>query len=234
MAAGSGWPAVACVAAGLVVAGAGGRAVRSWWPWQGAGDDAGATRLEVDRERRAVSLPATLHPAALEEADPASHHLVTWAGGRAGHKAFLRTPVADVAVLDALEALGGRPGDNLREESWTRREDEGDPAADLRAEGSRVEVEVRLPGGADHDVADLLEDLDGRGFEWRLAGNRALIDRWRSGCVVCLQSCPGGRIGNARATMRDHLRGRSRFRASALARALGDGAEVRVTLRLVE
>lgn len=214
----------------LLLAGIGGVLVPAWWPWQGGPDAAPA----VDRERRSVTLPATLHPGALEASDPASHHLVTWAGGRAGHKAFLRTPVPDVAVLDALEALGGRPGDTLKEESWTRREDPQDPSADLRAEGSRLAVTVRLPDGSVHDIAALLEDVDGHGFDWRLAGNRALIERWRSGCVVCLQSCPGGRVGNARATMRDHLRGRSRFRPSALARSLGEGAEVQVTLQLVE
>lgn len=224
--------AVARAAALLgLLGGAGGLIVPAWWPWQ---DDRAEGAPVVDRARRSVTLPATLHPAALEAADPAGHHLVTWSGGRAGHKAFLRTPVPDVAVLDALEALGGRPGDNLKEESWTRRDDPQDPSADLRAEGSRLDVTVRLPDGSEHPAAALLEDLDGQGFDWRLAGNRALIERWRSGCVVCLQSCPGGRVGNANATMRDHARGRSRFRPSALARSLGEGAEVQVTLRLVE
>ncbi|MBX3471767.1 MAG: hypothetical protein KF878_33340 [Planctomycetes bacterium] len=190
--------------------------------------------VSVDRARRAVSFRATLHPDALEAADPPHHHLVTWAGGRAGHKALLRTAAPDVAVLDALEALGGRPGDGLREETWTRRHDPDDPAPDLRATGSPLAVTVRLDDGDERDIADLLEDLDGRGYAWRLAGNRALIDVWRSGCVVCLQSCPGGRVGNARATLRDHARGESRFRASALARRQGDGARLTVTLRLVE
>lgn len=220
--------------AGLAWAGA--WRVPAWW-WQDGGSPPVAP--VVDPERRTVTIPATLHPDALEEADPPSHHLVTWAGGRAGHKAFLRTAVPDVAILDALEALGGRPGDTLREESWTRRDDPDDPAADLRAEGSRLEVGVVLPGadgadGAVHDISALLEDVDDKGYEWRLAGNRALIAVWRSGCVVCLQSCPGGRVGNARATMRDHLHARSRFRASPLARSLGEGARVKVVLALTE
>ncbi|MCO5165889.1 MAG: YdjY domain-containing protein [Planctomycetes bacterium] len=207
-----------------------GLAAPRWW--RQGGPTPGAD-LEVDRTRRAVSFPATLHPDALEEVDPAGHHLVTWVGGRAGHKALLRTSAPDVAVLDALEALGGRACDGLREETWTRRHDPDHPAPDLRAAGSPLAVTVRPPGGQERDVADLLEDQDGQGFDWRLAGNRALIEVWRSGCVVCLQSCPGGRVGNARATLRDHARGRSRFRASALARRLGEGAPLTVTLRLV-
>lgn len=199
--------------------------------WQ-SGDPDAAPR--VDAAARSVTVVATLHPAALEEAEPASHHLLTHTGGRAGHKAFLRTPVPDVAVLDALEALGGRPGDTLVEETWTRRADPAAPEPDLRAEGSALEVTVRLPGDRAVDVAALLEDPGGLGYAWRLAGNRALIDRWRSGCVVCLESCPGGRVGNARATLRDLEQGRARYRASALARSFADGTRVEVTLRLID
>jgi hypothetical protein len=190
--------------------------------------------VQVDAAARAVTVRATLHPIALEDAEPASHHLLTSTTGRAGHKAFLRTAVSDVAVLDALEALGGRAGDTLVEETWTRRQDPAAPEPDLRAEGSALEITVRLPGDRVVDIAELLEDVDERGYAWRLAGNRALIDTWRSGCVVCLQSCPGGRVGNARATIRDHAQGRARFRASALARSLGEGTRVEVTLRLTD
>src|SRR5690606_27267522 len=90
------------------------------------------------------------------------------------------------------------------------------------------------PSGERRPLGDLVQDVDARGFAWRLAGNRALVPRWRSGCVVCLQSCPGAKVANARATMRDLARGESRFRPSALAERLGEGAEVIVELRLVD
>ena len=53
----------------------------------------------------------------------------------------------------------------------------------------------------------------GRGLDLRLAGNRANIPKWKSGCVICLYSCPGSKIGNARYTARDWARKVTRFRA---------------------
>ncbi|MGE0707604.1 MAG: YdjY domain-containing protein [Planctomycetota bacterium] len=185
---------------------------------------------EVDRERRVVRVPATLHLKRFREGSPPGHHLVTWGKGRAGQKALLETPVPDAAVLDALEALGAKPGDNLRAEAWTKRADPEDPAPDARAAGPRLELAVVLPDGKRRPLSDLVEDLDRHGFEWRLAGNRALIPVWRSGCVVCLQSCPGSKVANARATMRDLERGRSRFRPSKLAESLGEGARLVVEI----
>jgi hypothetical protein len=202
-------------------------------PWAGCQRGDAAPPAEARVEAGSVVIPVELRLRAFADGDPPGHHLVTWAGGRAGGKALLRTPVADETVLDALERLGGRPGDTLSEDTWSRRDDPAHPAPDRRAEGSRVRLQVRVPGGATHDVAALLEDLDGRGFEWRLAGNRGLIEVWRSGCVVCLQSCPGAKVANRRATIRDLHRGRSRFRPSALARELGEGAQLELVLELV-
>lgn len=187
---------------------------------------------QVDEAGKRVILPARLCLEGFAAGDPPGHHLVAWARGGAGPKALLRTPVPDVQVLDALERLGARPGDNLTAEAWEARADPHDPAPDARAEGSALRVLVRLPDGSERPAADLLEDVDRHGYEWRLAGNRALIPRWRSGCVVCLQSCPGAKVANRAATMRDLHAGRSRFRPSAWARELGEGARVEVVLAL--
>lgn len=192
-----------------------------------------AAQPEVDTVRRTVRIPVALRLAAFAAGDPPSHHLIAWAGGGAGGKALLQTSVSDTAVLDALERLGGIPGDNLRAESWTARADPTNSAPDLHAIGALLELSVVLADGTRRPLSDLLDDLDGHGFAWRLAGNRALIPRWRSGCVVCLQSCPGAKVANANATMRDHYRGQSRFRPSAWARELGEGAQLVVELRLL-
>ena len=180
-----------------------------------------------------VIIPVVLHLAAFEAGDPPGHHLVTWSGGRAGSKALLETPVSDTAILDALERLGGKPGNTLTEATWSERDDPDDPAPDQRATGSAIELRLLLPDGSTRPVTDLLEDLDHHGYAWRLAGNRALIPVWRSGCVVCLQSCPGAKVANREATIRDLAQGHSRFRPSAWARELGEGAHLQLELRVV-
>ena len=65
----------------------------------------------------------------------------------------------------------------------------------------------------------------------RFGGHRANIPKWKSGCVVCLYSCPGSKVGNARYTVRDYARNATRFRAREGALP-PDGTKVRVVFRL--
>ena len=124
------------------------------------------------------------------------YHAVVWKGGRMAHAALLQADVSDSQILDALKTLGAKPGDNLPMEVWEERKNSKDPAADKVIAGSVIEVLLRLPSRADLvPLASVLEDSGGRGLDMRFGGNAANIPRWKSGCVVCLYSCPGSKVG---------------------------------------
>jgi hypothetical protein len=160
------------------------------------------------------------------------YHAVVSKNGRMAHAALLAADVTDTEILDALEALGAETGGNLSMDAWEERGNPRDPAPDRVVGGAPVEVLLRLPGRAALvPLADALEDPGGRGLDLKLAGNRANIPRWKSGCVVCLYSCPGSKIGNARYTVRDWSRKVTRFRARPGALP-PDGTRVGVVLRL--
>lgn len=159
------------------------------------------------------------------------YHLIVWKGGRAASAALFQAEVTDLQVLEALEALGARPGDNLPMATWEERGDPSSKAPDRIIAGPVVEILVRVPGRRQPlTLSEILEDADGRGFEMRFGGHRANIPRWKSGCVACLYSCPGSKVGNARYTVRDYERNRGRFRVrkGVLPR---DGSRVMVVLR---
>ena len=65
----------------------------------------------------------------------------------------------------------------------------------------------------------------------RFGGNAANIPKWKSGCIVCLYSCPGSKVGNARYTVRDYEKGVTRFRAKPGVLP-ADGTSIRVVLRV--
>ena len=160
------------------------------------------------------------------------YHAVVSKTGRMAHAALLGADVTDVEILDALAGLGAETGGNLSMDAWDERNNPRNPAPDRLVGGASVEVLLRLPGRpALVPLAAVLEDPGGRGLDLRLAGNRANIPKWKSGCVVCLYSCPGSKIGNARYTVRDWSRKVTRFRARPGALPL-DGTRVGVVLRL--
>ena len=65
----------------------------------------------------------------------------------------------------------------------------------------------------------------------RFGGHRANVPEWHSGCVVCLYSCPGSKVGNATYTVRDWVEGTTRFRVRRGVLP-PDGTPVTIVLRL--
>lgn len=176
------------------------------------GEASGADLIElVDG---AVEIPATVHPRAFERElmGMPGYHLIVWDSGRAGHHSLFKTPVSDVALLDALEALGAEPGDALDLDTWDERENPDSSAPDQVIVGPPVEISVRLADGTTLSLDEILEDPGGRGFRMRFGGHRANIPEWRSGCIACLYSCPGSKVGNANYTVRDYVSGVTEFR----------------------
>ena len=141
------------------------------------------------------------------------YHAVVWRGGRAAQAALIEADVSDRSVIEALKRAGARPGAGLPMESWDRRKDPKSSAPDLTVEGPSVEVLLRIPGRAEPlPLSAVLTDPGGEGIEMRFAGNEANIPIWKSGCIVCLYSCPGSKVGNARYTERDYAKGATTFR----------------------
>lgn len=181
-----------------------------------------------------IEFPAVVQAAGfVADGHPPGYHLIVWDGGGAAGGALLRARVTDVQVLDALEALGAEPGNALSIDTWDERHDPDSAAPARVIEGPPVRVEVLLPDGDALGLEELLRDPGGRGFEMRLGGHRANIPEWHSGCVVCLYSCPGSKVGNARYTLRDFVDGVTRFEARPGVLP-PDGTEVTVRMSLQE
>lgn len=186
-------------------------------------------------DERAIEFQATVSVPAFDgDFDMAGYHFLVWADGRAADRALLRAHVSDVEVLDALEGLGATPGNAVGLDAWDDRYDRESPAADTVVEGPPVLITVNVPG-RDQPLTldDILIDPGGRGFDMRFGGHRANIPEWLSGCVVCLYSCPGSKIGNAAYTVRDHVEETTHFgvRPGVLP---PDGTEVTIRIELLD
>ena len=181
---------------------------------------------------RTIEFSAVVRSDAFDDAGMSHYHAVVWKGGRAHHRALFEAEVTDVQVLEALEALGAQPGNALTMETWESRGDDENPAPDQVLEGPPVELLVRL---SDRDaplrLEEILVDPGQQGFDLRFGGHQALIREWESGCIVCLYSCPGSKVGNAAYTVRDYVEGATRFevRDGVLP---ADGTRVQLLLRL--
>ncbi len=184
-----------------------------------------------------VELPAVVQRAKFEREvlgmGMAGYHLLVWDDGGAVGAALFASRVSDRAVLAALERLGLKPGNALGMETWNDRKDPASRASDKLIEGPGIEVLVRLPGAKKAlGLGELLTDPAGRGFDMRFGGHEGNIHVWHSGCVICLYSCPGSKIGNRAYTVRDYTKKTTAFRVRDGVLP-PDGTEVTIVLRRV-
>ncbi len=141
-----------------------------------------------------------------------SYHALVWKGGKAAGEAFLSAYVSDTTFYRAMVAIGARPGNNLTMATWKQRKNPDHPAPDRRIAGTPVEIRVWWPGLTKSLPLDnLFRNSGEKEFDFRFGGNLDLVPEWRSGCIVCLYSCPGSKIGNRAYTVRDYVRQTNRF-----------------------
>jgi hypothetical protein len=185
----------------------------------------------VDTVAHFIEIQVTYHPNRFNHGwGLKNHHLIVWEKGSAAGKALFTTPVPDSSIHDALVKIGTKPGNNLTRDTWAQRKDPRSPYPDMLVEGTPLKIEIRKDSLRFH-VEDILDDKNSRPFDFRFGGNRGLISTWKSGCVACLQSCPGGKIGNHAYSIRDLVKGNSVFMVKP-APALKDGdiLSIRITM----
>ena len=191
----------------------------------------------VLQRAKEIRLLAHLQPSAFGEGwfkQLPGHHAVTWKGGKKAGEALLTTYTSDADLYDAMVALGAKPGNNLTQATWDERDDARSSAPRARVEGTRVSVLVWWEGlNKPLALEKLLIDPNGKGIDLRFGGQKALIPVWRSGCIVCLQSCPGAKISNRSYTIRDYVEGKATFRVNPSVVPRGERVAV-VIIRLKE
>jgi hypothetical protein len=192
------------------------------------------TPLVVDSLRHEVRVLAVYHPGKFSGflRFVPNYHLLVWDDGSAARESLFSTPVPDTTLIAALESVGAAAGNNLTMDAWDKRKDPEHPAPQTRIAGTPVEIWVWWQGlSTPKPLAELLDDPGGRGFDFRFGGNRDLIHHWHSGCLVCLYSCPGSKVGNAAYTVRDYATGATKFlpRKERLPKS---GSEVAIIFRV--
>lgn len=161
----------------------------------------------IDRAHHEVRIPATVQPKAMSRPfGVQGHHAIVWKGGRARYWALFVSDVSDHDVRQALNALGAKPGNNLTEDCWNARNDPNNPEPDKRVGGTPIEIFVEW-NGTRTNLADLLTEKGQPrpALEFRYGGNERFQKDFKSGCIVCLYSCPGGAIGNHAHPIRDYV-----------------------------
>ncbi len=157
-----------------------------------------------------------------------NHHLVAWKDGFAAPHALFSASISAEGLESALREIGLESQENLTIDSWEKLALDGVSAPDRRIKGDPINIEILFRGKI-IPLVSVLVDIRGKDIRLHYGGNPNLIRHFDSGCLVCLQSCPAGVVGNSEYSMRDWYRGGSGFKV--LQSILQEGDEVSLRVR---
>ena len=202
--------------------------------------------LETSATTKEVQVFGVIYPKRFNTAagEEAHYHLLVWQGGTSPH-ALIETPADDLAFYEALRSLGAQPGDNLTMASWNKRHDPNHAAPREKVVGDILDVRLSWSGNPlGIPIHQIFHQQEARNEKpetnllLRFGGNR---DRWfntlplapRPGCLVCLYSCPSGKVSNGALSVHNYMEAPSRFMVN-IAILPPDGTSVVVTFRMLQ
>jgi hypothetical protein len=196
----------------------------------------------VDVEAKAIRIFGRIYAQRFNDAqgEEAHYHLLVWNKGTSPH-ALIETPVDDLAFHTELMKLGARPGNNLSMAAWTHRHNAHDTASHTKVTGSALDIRITWdtsPAGIpiSHIFVQLPALSRDSLMAWRFGGNRDRLFNQlpfgsRPGCLVCLYSCPSGKVSNSALSVHDYVAAPTSFVANTNLVPV-DGTPVIVTFRI--
>jgi hypothetical protein len=141
--------------------------------------------LKVDTKERSVSVLAQVNGKYLVQ--PTRHGLV-FKEGKNGSKSVFTAFADPQAFYDGLLKIGAKAGNNLTMANKDK----------TLVQGDILDVSVTWKGAKRaYRLDEAIRDASGKPLQIRFGGNLAAAREMKTGCLMCLESCPVGITSNA-------------------------------------
>lgn len=141
--------------------------------------------IRIDTQTGTVTILAQVNGRFLNED---TRHGIVFEGGSNGDKSILTGLVDPKTFHDALLKINAKPGNNMT----------FDNKEATHVTGSKLEIMINW-AGADrpYSIDETIIDSNSKKFDMHFGGNLQAAEDKKSGCLVCLDSCPVGIVSNA-------------------------------------
>ncbi|MDP2644099.1 MAG: YdjY domain-containing protein [Desulfobacterales bacterium] len=139
----------------------------------------------VDEKEKTVSVLAQVNGKYFYQT---TRHGLVYSGGSNGDKSVFKSFANEQDFYNALVKLGSKAGNNMTPKN----------AANTFVEGDLLDVTVTWEGaGKEYRMDEVITDSNKRSFQIRFGGNQKRALDIKTGCLLCLDSCPVGIVSNA-------------------------------------
>ncbi len=143
--------------------------------------DEGAEPVIIDADKKEIIIEAIVNGKYFNS--PSRHHGIVFEGGKYGDRAVLIGLSDEREVYQALIDIGAVAGNNLKLEEYTK--------VSKNVDGQQLDVFVTWDGlGKEIPFAEIIKSDDVRDMDIRFGGNFEAAKENRTGCILCLDSCP--------------------------------------------
>ncbi len=141
--------------------------------------------LAVDMKERSVSVLAQVNGKYLVQT---TRHGVVFKEGKNGEKSVFVALADPETFYASLVKLGLKAGNNM---TWDNKEK-------TYVQGDPLDVSVTWKGAKKvYSIDEAIKDSNGKPLAIRFGGNLAAALKMKTGCLMCLDSCPVGITSNA-------------------------------------
>ncbi|WP_306139373.1 lipoprotein YdjY [Escherichia coli] len=160
--------------------------------------------LRVDANNHTVTMLVQINGRFLTDV---TRHGIVFKDGSNGHKSLFMAYATPKAFYEALKEAGGTPGENMTM----------DNKETTLVTGSKLDISVNWQGAAKaYSFDEVIVDSNGKKLDMRFGGNLTAAEEKKTGCLVCLDSCPVGIVSNATYTCGAvEKRGEVKFKGNA-------------------
>ncbi len=144
--------------------------------------------LKVDKQAGTVSFLAQVNGKYLFEG---TRHAVVFADESNGEKAVFRAFAKPEDFYNDLMEIGAKAGNNMTLQNKEK----------THVGGDALDVTVTWTGAnKDYKLDEVIKDSNGKAVDIRFGGNLKNAQDKKTGCLICLDSCPVGITSNANYT----------------------------------
>lgn len=141
--------------------------------------------LRVDAQAHSVTLLVQVNGRFLTDD---TRHGIVYKEGSNGHKSLFVGFADPKSLYDALKQASATPGDNMTM----------DNKETTHVAGSKLDLSVIWANASQsYPFDDVITDSNGKKLEMHFGGNLQAAEEKKTGCLVCLDSCPVGIVSNA-------------------------------------
>lgn len=116
-----------------------------------------------------------------------TRHAIVFSDGSNGHKSLFMAYTTPKDFYDALRQLNAVPGENMTM----------DNKETTHVKGDVIDMKFRWEGAQrDYDINEIVSDSNKKPIVMHFGGNLEMAANKKTGCLVCLDSCPVGIVSN--------------------------------------